>query len=292
MARNKAMQTPISRRPVSRRRVLSATTAYSLLTGVSPAIWSLHPARAEGAAGTFTDGIAISGGHFTASEADYLLADILPPRLSSPEAAPACRLVQSYLDNGAVFHDTMPLDRWGRRVGRLVRAETPRSADATSVHDAALALVEKGLAIVMPQTEDVDGLYALLAAEDRARAEGAGLWSRDDAPIYDAADFVPYHGYRLIEGKIRSAAERRTRLFLNFGEDYRTDATASAPRRLMRQWSKRYADDSRSFWSHIGEDVEAIVGYDVVVRGYVAALNGPSVALSHPMQITFKHRTG
>ncbi|MBX3491845.1 MAG: thermonuclease family protein [Parvibaculum sp.] len=126
----------------------------------------------------------------------------------------------------------------------------------------------------------------LLAAEREAREARRGIWADAFYAIRDAADVAALerlHGrFELVEGEIVSAAVVRGRIYLNFGDDWRSDFTVTvAPR------------DARLFlndpvWgTYFGEAAEqsALAGRRVRVRGWLGRYNGPEITLTHPEQI-------
>lgn len=110
-----------------------------------------------------------------------------------------------------------------------------------------------------------------LAIEDTARASHAGLWTHaayqplaalsPDDILRQRSDFV------LVEGTVVSAVDRGTRLYLNFGHDWRRDFTVVVPggRRVQ-------TPDARAA-------LLALSGQRVRVRGWVERRNGPSIEI-------------
>ncbi|MBL4619976.1 MAG: hypothetical protein JKX88_07755, partial [Marinicaulis sp.] len=82
-------------------------------------------------------------------------------------------------------------------------------------------------------------------------------------------------GYHVVEGIVVSARATRSRFYLNFGDDCRTDFTASAKSSLYRRWLR---DEF---------DLAALEGAKVRIRGFVVDINGPSIDLTHRRQIEF-----
>ncbi|MBX6321797.1 MAG: thermonuclease family protein, partial [Rhodospirillaceae bacterium] len=116
----------------------------------------------------------------------------------------------------------------------------------------------------------------MLAREAEARAAGRGLWAE---PIYavrpaDAVDAGAEAGrFAIVEGQVREAAAVGRRVYLNFGADYRSDFTAVV------------VPAARPLFSAEGLDPLALAGRTVRVRGWVDALNGPMIEVTHPEQI-------
>ncbi|MEX0643808.1 MAG: hypothetical protein WD076_00740, partial [Parvularculaceae bacterium] len=119
----------------------------------------------------------------------------------------------------------------------------------------------------------------LLSIEGEARAAKRGLWSDWRYRVYDAdeASFA-VGSFNILEGVILAADARGGRVYLNFGDDYRTDFTVTAKSSLARQWAKE------------GLDLATLAEARVRARGYVTWINGPSIELTHPRQIEILER--
>ena len=72
---------------------------------------------------------------------------------------------------------------------------------------------------------------------------------------------------------MRSAALARGRYYLNFGEDYREDFTATTRSRTGKKWART------------GFDLLSLEGAQIRVRGFTVWINGPSIELAHIKQI-------
>ena len=68
-------------------------------------------------------------------------------------------------------------------------------------------------------------------------------------------------------------ARVRNRIYLNFGEDYKTDFTISIDRTA---WS---------MFTESGLDPLSLEGKIVLVRGWIKDFNGPLIEVTHPEQI-------
>ncbi|MEL7488750.1 MAG: thermonuclease family protein, partial [Pseudomonadota bacterium] len=162
--------------------------------------------------------------------------------------------------------DVRERDRWGRRI---VVARS--SAADFTLQD---ALVERGFARVVPETNESARLRRLLASEQMARAARRGLWRRKRFAVFRADRAEGAVGaFHIIEGAPVAFAERRSRAYLNFGADFRRDFTATLPTRALKRWREQ------------GIDPAAWIGVPVRIRGFVQWINGPSIALKHSMQV-------
>lgn len=212
-------------------------------------------------------GIAADGASFTIADTEFRLADLLAPAGREPFAVQSQASLQEILASGRLdIVDQAEPDRWGRRV---VAAAVETADGVRSVQE--LLLLE-GAARVRPES-DRARIARLLAAEEEARAAVRGLWRLSAYAVRDAATHRATGAFYLIEGAVKSATVTKGRAFLNFGEDYRTDVTATASSRDARLWAKT------------GLDWADLLGKRVRLRGYVAWINGPSIEIVHPMQI-------
>lgn len=217
--------------------------------------------------------VALSGDRFRIGEDDFQLADILAPSpyalqsTSSPYVNEAKAHLQDFLENSSFAFDAIaPPTRWRVRVVR-----TKSAGDATSLEE---RLIAAGVARVAPRTDDIAFIERLLTVERIARQGKKGLWALDAYQVFNADNATDaIGGYHLIEGTAVSAHKARSRFYLNFGDDYRTDFTASATSTLYRRWVKA------------GFDLASLQGARVRIRGFVVDINGPSIDLTHKSQI-------
>lgn len=218
---------------------------------------------------------ALSGDRFVASNIEYRLADIAAPPVYALSDGNRAYFEQSKTalqallnDNPLTLREVAAAGRWGTR---FVVAKTASGESAQSI------LVAAGGVQVAPQTDDLTHIDELLLLESEARAERRGLWRLDAYRVRDANNLQEARAligaYHILDGRVQRAASARGRTYLNFGDDYRTDFTASARNRLARRWVGR------------GLDLAAMEGRRVRVRGFVDAVNGPSVELTHIRQI-------
>lgn len=209
---------------------------------------------------------------------EFLLTDIISPAIppngeAEPYAHAALEVQKRLLAGAGIDVSGMTArDRWDRRVGvaRLQRTDDePASLQ--------LSLVQAGAARVAPQSEAFDLILSLLEAEDEARRATRGLWALDAYAAIDAnvANHRISPAFHIVQGRVVSATLRSGRLYLNFGADYQTDFTASLLARTMKQWRMP-----------INPDI--VIGRTIEVRGHVGFYNGPSLELTHEMQVRFR----
>ncbi|WDI31638.1 thermonuclease family protein [Hyphococcus flavus] len=219
---------------------------------------------------------ALSGDRFTVGDDEYQLADVIAPPLYTLKKTPpayfeaARQTLDSLLRQGVNIKEASPKSRWG--VQPVIATMQASSRTLQEI------LCAAGAVRVAPQTENHDHIDRLLAAEKTTRDGRKGLWSLDSYSVYKATSANGAIGaYNIIEGTVVRAAKTRSRFYLNFGDDYRTDFTAGAVSRIYRRWAK---DEF---------DLAALEGVRVRVRGFVEEINGPSIDLIHPKQIELLH---
>jgi micrococcal nuclease len=139
-------------------------------------------------------------------------------------------------------------------------------------------LLRTGTARVHTYADNRAAIAELWGAEREARRAGRGVWS---APAYQVRFATPaalqggIGSFQLAEGKVESASQRGTVIFLNFGTDNKTDVTAVIPER------------SFSMWPGGAQELLALQGRNIRVRGYVRNSNGPALWIDHPEQIEY-----
>jgi micrococcal nuclease len=139
-------------------------------------------------------------------------------------------------------------------------------------------MLRSGIARVHTYADNRAAIAELWTAEREARRAGRGIWS---SPAYQVRFATPealqggIGSFQLAEGRIESASQRGSVIFLNFGTDNKTDVTAVVPERAF------------SLWPGGSADLLALQGRSVRIRGFVRNSNGPSIWLDHPEQIEY-----
>lgn len=117
----------------------------------------------------------------------------------------------------------------------------------------------------------------LLAHERVARKMSKGLWANaayaSRSATHVRALMRRRNTYQIVEGRVLHVATTRSRTYLNFGKDWRSDFTAGISARLLRRnpaWAKTFA---------------ALEGQRVEVRGWIEYRNGPFIAVDDISQI-------
>lgn len=139
------------------------------------------------------------------------------------------------------------------------------------------SLVSDGLAMVYSFADNRDCIPELQAVERAARDAGAGFWEQGVFRVRDATDLDSLDGlaysFQIVAGQVRDVAESRGRIYLNFGEDWRTDFTATV------------APSDRDSFKGSGIALPELSGQTIRVRGWLERRNGPMIEVTHPEQI-------
>ena len=139
-------------------------------------------------------------------------------------------------------------------------------------------LLKNGLARVHTYADNRRAIGDLWQAEREARRAGKGIWTAGPYQVRYATPEALQGGlnsFQLMEGKVEKASQRGKVIFLNFGTDDKTDVTAIVPETAFARWRGG------------ADDILALQGRTIRVRGYVRNSNGPSVWVDHPEQIEF-----
>ena len=155
-------------------------------------------------------------------------------------------------------------DRHGRTLAHL------RDEDGRWVQG---AMIEQGFGRVYSFADNRALVADMLALERAARAARRGLWSVPEFTVRAPDEDVPLDAYMVVEGVVADAASVNDRVYLNFGDDWRTDFTATIGRKAA------------TVFDEAGLDPVALEGTRVRLRGWTTYRNGPMIDLSHPEQI-------
>lgn len=160
----------------------------------------------------------------------------------------------------------VPPDRYGRLRARI-------SVDGL---DLAQALCAAGTVRVFPEPGAApDRIADLIRAESRARKTGAGFWSDGFFSVLQAVP--PPTGvdrFEIVTGRVVAVTPVGDRDHLEFGPDWRVDFTAGLARRLRRVLASQ------------GNDIAALPGGQVTVRGWLRSWNGPFMEIREATGLT------
>jgi len=142
-------------------------------------------------------------------------------------------------------------------------------------------MLAAGVALVQPSAVNTEMAGEMLAVETEARRGRKGLWKTEgDKIVFSAlAPGQKPGAWRIAEGRIRKASIVKNVIYLNFGDDWRTDFTIGIQPAVRRALALH------------GIDALALAYKDVRVHGWLDDYNGPYIELMAPewLEITGDH---
>lgn len=140
------------------------------------------------------------------------------------------------------------------------------------------AMLAAGHARAYGIAENFACIDALMAAEAPAREARRGLWAN---PVYAIQSATHTRAlmrlrstYQIVAGEVRKSQRTKSGwIYLNFGDDWRNDFSASIAPGLSR---------AHPAWAASLLDLK---GRRLRVRGWIERRNGPSINIEHPSQI-------
>jgi len=136
------------------------------------------------------------------------------------------------------------------------------------------ALLEAGMARVCSFADNRSLVAEMLAHERQARAGRRGIWADRFYAVRRPERVAGHVGsFQLVEGNVLKAAKVKGRIYLNFGEDWKSDFTVTLAPAVRRVFEAE------------GIDPLGYGGKRVRVRGWIKSFNGPMIEASHPEQI-------
>lgn len=136
-------------------------------------------------------------------------------------------------------------------------------------------MIAEGMAWVMTDASNPEMADQLYALEQKARDAKAGLWA-EKSPYGLLTPETALQGdgsFRVVEGAINRAATSKNNLYLNFGNDWRSDFTVMV------------SPDMRKTLSHRGVDLMGLAGKKIRIRGEIRQWNGPFMELETPERL-------
>ena len=124
------------------------------------------------------------------------------------------------------------MDRHGRHLAHL------QTSDGVWVQGRMLA---SGMARVYSFPDNRSLVPELLTQETLARENTQGIWAHPFYAIRTPNEVAALIGrFEVVEGLILHAADVKKRIYLNFGEDWRTDFTVSIERKIQKLFSRKW----------------------------------------------------
>jgi hypothetical protein len=136
------------------------------------------------------------------------------------------------------------------------------------------AMLRKGLARVSISPDRRECVKELYAAEADARARRAGIWALPAYAVRDARDVSggDLGTFQLVTGRVVNVSVK-SRAYLNFGTDWKTDFTATI------------APDDMKIFRAANIDPASYAGKTIRVRGIVEWHGGPEIEIASPDDI-------
>ncbi len=139
-------------------------------------------------------------------------------------------------------------------------------------------MLKRGMARVEGFADNRALAAKMLAAEGAARAARRGIWALPYYRVRTAAEANKRMAgdkgtFQLIEGRIKNTARVKNTVYLNFGDNWRTDFTVTIKTRARKMFEKS------------GLYPMSLKGRRVRVRGWLKSWNGLMIDVSHPEQI-------
>ncbi len=135
-------------------------------------------------------------------------------------------------------------------------------------------MLRQGLARVYSFQDNRTMVREMLVLEAQARGDRLGIWSLPYYAVRRPEDTGAYlNRFEVVEGVVLAAEQVRGRIYLNFGEDWRTDFTVSVAPRDVK------------LFENAGIDLLTVAGHRIRVRGWLRNFNGPMVDVTHPEQV-------
>jgi len=157
-------------------------------------------------------------------------------------------------------------DRYGRLLGQIL-------IDGQWLQR---RLLLEGSGLLAPQLVNETCLGLMRGFEKQAEFARMGLWEKKRFPL-KASDLKGLAGHEgqlaVIEGKVLSIGDRKSRLYLNFGHDWSKDFTVTAQKK------------GKTAYNGLIDQLQALKGKVVRVRGIIEMRGGPMIRLTHRSQI-------
>lgn len=195
---------------------------------------------------------------------------IAPDPQNRPEQAQAeaVRKALQALAVGKVLHPQTPQDRRDRHDRRLLHVV---DGDGRWLQG---ELLSAGLVRVWTQPDASERAAEMLALEAQARSQRRGLWALPYFAILTQETATSaLDRFQIVEAAIADVARVRGTVYLNTGADWRSDFTARLERPAL------------TLFAAAGQDVGALKGKRVRIRGWLRLYNGPFIDVTHPQQI-------
>ncbi len=171
--------------------------------------------------------------------------------------------------------DSGRMNRMGHHIAHLARLD--RNNKLTG-EDSAIwiegLMLSLGLARVRTTKYNRQMAAQMLALENKAREQNIGLWSMKEYSVLTPEQATDKIGsFQLVEGTVKSISRHKNNLYINFGNNWRSDFTIGISGTNMRTFTREHIYPDK--WN----------GAKIRVRGWIKNYNGPFIAIDHPERI-------
>lgn len=257
---------------INRRQVWFGLAGLGLSSVLAPTSRAQSNLAADFLApGTMAE--VISGNSFILADGRRVrLAGFDAPRraigeaVAQPLSRQSAQVLQQLLQGKKLSFIDLAPDRFGR-----LRAHVLAGPQLSWVQGEMLA---NGMGRVRTWADDFAKVGQMLALEEQARRQGAGIWAREFYSVRTPKTITSSRGsFQIVAGEIVDATSLRKMTYLNFGVDWRRDFTAQATKKTTKEFAKS------------GVNLAGLSGARVRVRGLIKSSNGPVLWLNHPSQL-------
>lgn len=186
-------------------------------------------------------------------------------RPGEPQGEEAKRTLEQLVTGKTITVETgkQPRDRHARLIGQAYAGDIWLQG----------AMLRKGYAMVYSFADTPAELVQKMLVEERAaRQEKLGIWADPYFKILTPEETAnSLHRFRLVEGKVASVRNVRGNTYINFSRDWQGKFHVFIP--------KKNADAFKP------EELQALEGKYIRVRGWVNYYKAPMISLTHPGQI-------
>ena len=179
----------------------------------------------------------------------------------------------AYYENKRIVpvRTTEKTDRYGRDTAEIYMVDNTARKPIHLQKELLLG----GWAIAYPDHVSSQNFKDFLSFEREARKKKRGIWAQQDILLSSAAvEKSPKeykYSFRIIEGTVRAATEKKKYIYVNFGDDWKTDFTL----RFDKKAQKRMRN----------AEILNLLGKKLQVRGWLDEYYGPMMDISYIEQI-------
>ncbi len=199
----------------------------------------------------------------------HLLGIKSPPRDQGKLAEISADALTQIVDQSVLDYDDSITDRYRRIVAQVYAVDASGKKIWLQQE-----LLRQGMVIVYPPMGNEPRLNDMLAAEQEAYQQHRGVWAdRVYADIAAGQAQDVYGRYAFVVGKVVKAERIKNKLYLNFGDNWRTDFTVAIMARDLKNFRR------------VDVDPLDYANKTIRVRGWVKRDYGPMIDVTDPHQI-------